>query len=252
MMTLPRLFLISSMALTTLVGCDASDEPSQDDYDDVAVAVSSLVTDDGISEVTAMEEAVTAADGEAPPECTEIDSGTYSAEIQGVLSYSYEVTCTDATGTSEDACSDDTDSASVSVTWMGRLSSSRYETSVERVGAWQLTGLQSNDVQISGQASFTVESDFTAMYRPVQRSYDLNVNADYENLVYDRAADDLSGSVLYTIDARRVASRQRSDAEANYTMDAVLTFDGTNQAQLTLDGDYNYRLDLSSGEVVAE
>jgi hypothetical protein len=244
-------FRIASLLISAsvLAGCLPSDEPTNDEYDDVAVAMSSVLVNDDGGDVTALKE-VSLIVQSTPPEGLDADGDVY---VGGTASfdYSYTVRCQDTAGSTQDACDDNTDRAEAAVTWSGTLASTRYDTEVERTGAWVLADIQSDVVTFNGDSSFTLDSEFTALYRDLTRAYALDYAAEYD-VRYLRDADALEGTVTFDVHADRHAQRRSTTIEASYDMEATLTFHGDHTATLVLDGVRSYRLDTDTGELTAE
>ena len=241
-----HLALVGLLCATT-AGCDADDTPTQQDYDDVATAMSSALVTEDQGDVASMDDVLLIAEGDTPSGMDQ-DDGTY---VGGTASfeYRYRVECTDASGTALQVCDETTDEAAVDVEWSGTLSTTRYDTRVERTGSWSLSNIQSDLVTFAGTSSFELASSFTALSRDVRRTYELSYAASYDELVYDRTSAALTGTVRYDVDAQRMADRGDSNVDASFSMDATLTFHGDHTATLVLDGEYSYRIDIDTGEL---
>jgi hypothetical protein len=163
------------------------------------------------------------------------------------LDYKYTASCSNAEGTKLDKCDKTTDSAKVAVKWSGDLALPNLTAAVKREGAWTLEGLQSDEVTFDGDGSFELDAELASLFRNITRSYQLNYEAEYADVVLDRTAHKIkSGRVTYSIDAERTAKGPRRESEAQFTMDGVLEFTGDGSATLTLDRNYKYQIDLTT------
>src|SRR5687767_2799807 len=115
--------------IPTFAGCSAG--PSDEDYDDVASSIGALTA----SDAPAMDDSMTAAEGQEISGLTSEGSGTWSGERLG-LSYRYELTCMDAGGEVMALCGDATDTAHLVVEWSGELDLPRLYASADRAGDW--------------------------------------------------------------------------------------------------------------------
>lgn len=243
-------FLVAAtMTLSSVftLGC-RKDTVDDETYDDVAVAVGSLVANDSGGEVGSMNESVALSGGQ------EISAFVAAAKRQVVragLSYEYDLTCFDAAGTEQAACdAATTDSADVSVTWSGSLDLPRYDSSINRTGQWSLSGLLGDITSLNGTGTFAIDSSFEAMYRPVTRTLSLDYQAEYDEVQIDRANERIvGGTIHYSIEGQRDVQRGERTREGSFSIDAVVTFDGTGVATVTLDGSRTYTVNLGTGAV---
>lgn len=67
----------------------------------------------------------------------------------------------------------------------------------------------------------------------------------------DRSVDPcpLSGTATFTVDAVRYRTNARVDVDASLSGTVVVTFNGTADPEVTVDGTYHYRLNLLTGIV---
>ena len=59
----------------------------------------------------------------------------------------------------------------------------------------------------------------------------------------------LSGTVTYTVSADRLRSNDRADVEAHFDATVVVTFNGTNQPEIVVNGVWRYRWNMVTGAV---
>jgi hypothetical protein len=179
-------------------------------------------------------------------------SGAYQGTYLG-LQYEYSITCKDVGGTVQPACDDATDSANLIVDWHGNLDLPRYDATVDRTGNWTLSGIQSDLVKFDGHGTFDIDTEFTALFSNRKRTFKLDYDAQYDNVTWDRNLDTLvDGTIHYDVQAQRTRERKGKDVEASFDMMVVVTFDGSGNASIVIDGDHSYQVNLSSGEVAKQ
>lgn len=221
-------------------GCSDTDEPTEDDYDNVAQALGSVAaTDDGGGEVGSMIDVSAIVTGTDRIGIEVKASGSFSGTRAG-LTYDYDVTCADSAGKALNPCSSETDSAKVNVKWSGELATPVISGAVSRAGMIEISDIQSGTVTINGAGNLTVDAHFDALLRDASADYHLSYEANYDDLRVQRApAKVLSGSITYALDVQREAKNRARESSAHFEIDAELVFqDGS--AKLTLDGDHSY------------
>jgi hypothetical protein len=234
------------VTLTAATGCkgDASDE----DYDDIATALGALVANDSGGEIGSMHDGEALASGETG-DLSSMGSGSFEGARLG-LSYHYEITCKDEGDNVLDPCDTTTETAQLVVEWHGELDLPRYDASITRTGDFALSGLQSDTAEFNGHGTFDVETEFTALFRDVQRSFLLDYDGDYAGVKWDRATKrPLAGTITYDVHAQRITSRGNRETEVELDVLAVIEFSENGTASLTLDSERRYSLDLDSGQV---
>lgn len=233
-------------ALTGLFGC----APDDSDYDDVAAAVGALVSNEDGGEVGSMEDCGRIATGEVPEGLTRDGSGSYSG-LRGGLTYEYGVTCADASGAVLEVCDGTTDSARYAVSWAGEidLPGLGYWASIARTGDWTLSGIQSGESHLDGFGTFDVETEFHALYRPVSRHFLLDYDAAYDDVRIGPAGFVRGGEITYQVHAEGEREGRYGSSELDLDVEVVVTFDGTGGAEIVLDGDRTYDLDLETGTI---
>ena len=231
-----------------LVACNS---PTDKDYDDVAVATAALIAEDG-GEVEGMEDAVDIATGTPPILFTRGASGTWTGP-RGSFDYSYEFTCRDAAGEVQEICDQTTDSASLDLAWNGELDTVRRYANIDRSGQWAVGALTSSVATFGGSGQLSVDSEFEALNRPVMRSFSLDYDAEYNDILFDRTLRrPVNGSITYSVQAARTESRRFREVDASFDVEVVVTFSPDGTATMVLDGDRLYQVTLSNGEVVAQ
>lgn len=248
--TFVRPFLATSVLALAVTGCaQKSDQPTQQDYNDVASSVGALVGGGG-GELTSIEDSVATATGEIPFGFSSNGSGQLEG-TRGGLSFLYEVACTDADGVTMAACDATTDTASLVVEWSGNYDGDFWQFDISRTGEWSVSGLQSDVAVFSGEGTFDVSSASQSLDGQRTRSFELSYAGSYD-IRWDIAEQRvIEGSIAYDVHAERHAEGPNAEADAVFDIDAEITFDGTGTARLVLDGSHSYDLDLATGTVAS-
>jgi hypothetical protein len=244
--------LSASLIFTLTAGaCAQQSQLSNEDYDDIAMGVGTLVaTPGGGGEAGAMGDATTVA-SEGSAELVE-GSGAIEIVVRAGLSYEYRADCFDAAGAEQESCGEATDSADVSVSWSGELDTLHYDASVMRVGEWSITGLQSATATLNGSGSFEVNSEFQAIYRDVTRSLHLSYDAEYDGVQIDtETRQAVGGSIHYAVEGERFVQQGSTEKDIEFSVDAEVTFQADGSATLVLDGSHSYTIDTATGVVVS-
>lgn len=248
--TIVRPFLATSVLALAVTGCgQKSDEPTQQDYNDVASSVGAMVAGGG-GELTSIKDSVATATGEIPFGFTSNGSGQIEGE-RGGLRFLYEVECTDADGVTMAACDTTTDSASLLVEWSGNYDGDFWQFEIARTGEWSVTGLQGDVAVFSGDGTFDVSSAAQSLDGQRSRSFALSFAGSYDiswDMVEQRV---IEGSIAYDVHAERHADGPNAEADAVFDIEAEITFDGTGTARLVLDGSKTYDLNLTTGTVAS-
>jgi hypothetical protein len=253
-MTMKTNSLLSASLISlslTAGACAQQSELSQEDYDDIAMGVGALVaTPGGGGEAGAMGDAVDVASTGAAG--TVEGSGAIEVVLHAGLSYEYRVDCFDAAGVELAACDETTDSANVAVSWSGELDTLHYDATIERLGEWSITGLQSATATLTGSGSFEVDSEFRAMYRDITRSLHLSYDAEYDSVQIDTATRQaVGGSIRYAVQGERFVQRGSDEKDIEFSVQAEVTFAADGSATLTLDGSHSYSIDVETGLVLS-
>lgn len=243
--------LTTSFAVFGVAAC--GDQPTAEDYDDIATSVGAVLADDSGSEVEAAADAVDAAQGALPSGMTR-QAGGHLVGRRGDLEYDYAITCEDAAGQTRAQCEAGvTDRARIEIAWVGQVQTARRTATLERAGDWALTGLTSEVATLDGTGRFDVSSEFAALRRPVTRTFTFDYDATYTGVrirMQDRLP--IGGAALYRIHAERTASRRFSDVERVFDVTADVQFGADGHATVVLDGLRTYDVDLATGAVTAE
>ena len=241
---------VALFSMLPLAGCVAEDSLSNDDYDDIAVAVGTQLANDSGGEVGSIDDALSLAQTGSTSLTAAEGSGAHEVYVRAGLSYEYLVDCFDVDGNVLAACDDATNRAEVSVDWTGELDLPRYDATIVRSGEWVLDGIQGETAVLNGSGSFDLDTNFSAMYRDVERSMRLVYNAQYSDVQIDTATRrPVGGTVNYAIDGERFARRGVRTVEANFSVDAQVSFAADGTATLVLDGERTYVVDTGSGDI---
>jgi hypothetical protein len=239
-------FLVAGLGIVTAGGCGQT--ASNEDYDDVAANTAALIAADDAAE----DGAIDATDGGDVDGLTRDGTGTWSGDRLG-LEWRYELSCLDADGAVLDPCTREADTAHLTVDWSGTIDLLRYHASASRSGDWTLSNLQGDVAQLDGTGSFDMDSEFQALRRDVTRTMHLEYDAVWNAVQLSRAERRaIGGSATFQVHGERTRDGARRDVEAEFDVEAVVTFQADGSAQLELDGSRTYRIDVATGEVTAE
>jgi hypothetical protein len=238
-------FLAASLAaaasLSGVACSSANTTPTSSEYDDVAQSTAALVTTSGGGgELGSMSDSASLALGVTPLDVTVNASGTFDGSHAG-LSYNFALSCTSANGTALAHCGPTTNDADASVSWSGVLILPDITANVLRTGSWTVTGVQTGTATFNGTGSFTVTSTFASAFRNESASTSLSYAATYSGITYAMPLHQATaGSAHYTIHSARAGSSTSGSSDADFTIDAVLTFAPGGTATLVLDGSHTY------------
>lgn len=217
-----------AIVLVALAGCATDDRATDEDYADTAMSLGSTCAHHG-GEASAMADAITIATGGVPTGFTRDADGAIRGRYFG-LEYHYSVVCRDAAGVRLDACDARTDAADVDAAWSGTLDLPELAMSLQRSGHWALAGIQGGVTRIGGDGHLAYDTT----------SFRFGYDASYDTLV--AAGRPVGGWTHYAVSA--------SKADRTFTIDADVMFHGTT-AELVLDGDHRYVIDLATGDISA-
>jgi hypothetical protein len=255
MKSMSWLTLGATLALFT-AACSSDDDdhtPTTEEYDDTAQAIATAAapSNNGSSsggDVASMSATVDLSLGITPPNISLMGNGHYHGTFLG-LDYDYSLTCKTAGATAP--CGATTDEASADVTWSGNLSSSVVSADVDRTGSWTVTGLQSDTASFSGDSSFSFDMTINSIFRPgAQATYNFDATASYDAVLIDTADSSvIGGSAAFSVTAHHMTTGTNNDVDATFDVDAALTFHDDDTADLVLDGNVHYSIDLNTGVV---
>jgi hypothetical protein len=243
-----RFIAIASIAVASaLAGCSSSSNaPTAADYDDVAQSTAALMAPQGGGgEIGSISASASLAAGITPSNLTLGASGSFDGQSAGV-SYSFTLACTDAHSAALPHCGPTTNDAHATVDWSGTLSLTGLTATVQRHGAWDLTGVSTGTATFDGSGSFSFDAQFMSVFRNEQATASLSYDATYASITYDEAAHAITGGkVHYTVSASAMSSSTHGSSSGSFAMDAVLTFGPNGTATLVLDGSHTYLIAAS-------
>ena len=245
--------LVFTSASLLLAACSDSDSRplTSEEYEEIAQSIGGAVASGGGGggELGAVSDSLSISRGDIPLGFRVSGSGRIEGD-HGNLEFSYDVTCHDAAGDEQPACDETTDRADVSAAWSGQLELPRFRIETVRDGVWSFSGLQSDTAVFAGTSHFRVGVDVEPLFGPELRTYDLSYSADYENIEVDVSARRITGGrAVLAVVGEITASGNGRDEELTFDVDAVIDFDGDSTATLVIDGDHQFRLDLTTGRV---
>jgi len=222
---------------------------SDQDYEDVATAVGAIVVDpDKGGDVASLNISIDISIGVPPPGAILGGKGHYDMGIGGV-SYAWDVNCLDAGGMAT-YCGPLTDSAEVTNSQSGKIDTLRYDATVEHSTSWKLSKILSGKPVIDGKGNATMSSSFTTLLGRRSTNFEFTYDALYEQIILDPNSNmPIQGKITYSVNATRNASTPYAEKGSTYSVDAEVSFDGTQTASLQIDGKASFKLDLSTGEV---
>jgi hypothetical protein len=249
-----RFAFVSFVTIASLAAaCSSSGDhqPTAQEYDDVAQQVGRTTsTGGGGGEVGSLHDAVAISLGTVPLGLSLSLDGHIDGSRLGV-DYDYQVTCKDASGTPLATCSAATDRADVAVAWSGTLVLPDLTASVDRHGAWTLTGLQTDRVTLDGDGRFSFDSDVKSIFRAAESTYHLAYDASYDAVVVDKTSGNpIAGTIHYAIAAAHTETAEGTTTTSSFDVDAEVTFTGDGKASLVIDGSERYTIDLATGLVI--
>jgi len=138
----------------------------------------------------------------------------------------------------------------------GAVSGPRYQATVGRTGTLNVNGLAAavDTLTFDGVATDTTDARYTSL--DGTRTADVHVLATRVlaavKALKDRNANPwpLSGTATWNVAVDKYANGPQGGIEVHYTAVVAVTFNGTQFADVAVNGRYHYRLDLQTGDVV--
>ena len=137
----------------------------------------------------------------------------------------------------------------------GGIVTPQFEAALGHAGLTDVTGVGplADTLRFDGAADDTVQASFTALDGQRGRHFYWRAHLvhDAVRLLKDREVNPwpLSGTATWAVHAERLRSGDRADVEAAYDALVVVTFNGTQYPEVTVDGAFRYRMNLNSGQV---
>ncbi len=249
-----RLLRFASLVGLVLPGCGGSSSTSTDatrtEYDEVARSVASTTaTAGGGGDTGAIRDAVSISAGTTPLGFSAGASGHLTGAV-GSLSFDFDVTCKDASGSTQPVCiAGTTNSAAVDVSWAGSLAVGDFSAMVDHSSSWTLSGLTTDTATLNGTGRFTYDSQFTGA---IASTYHFDFEATYDAVAIATSTQaTIGGSISYDITARHTLTTNGNTSERDLDIAATLSFHADATASLLLDGSHEYTIDLTTGAAVA-
>lgn len=225
------------MILGVACGPDAATEQ---DYDDLAVALSGLTAGDGGDMEAVLDAADLALGGQSLQEQGE---GQFEWE-RGSATYTYIVECFDRRDAPLPDCDVRTRRATAAVEISAERDTDRRQAGFERQGDWRLQ--VANDlsrVTVDGSVSTSMETTVEALNREAMRSFRLVAEGSYQSLEVDVGSRELvGGRIEINVTAERMRSNRFQEIEASFDVDVVIEFAPGVPPTLILDGDRRYQV----------
>ncbi len=248
-----HLWLHCSALALLVAGCSGSGgstAATSDEYDDVAQALSSVVsTGDHDGEAGSFYDATQISVG-TPPLGLAVNASGHLEGKHAALAYDYSATCRDAAGRTLSKCDLSTDAATVMVSWSGELASPNLSATITHQGALQLHNIQSGTASISGDGGFDFDTHFQSVWRHIERDYHLGYTVSYDAVRVRRVPLLIvGGAIHYAVTADHITAAGSGQSAGSFRMEADIAFAVDGSAALTLDGTHHYRIDMASGLV---
>lgn len=215
-----------------IAGCgDPIPEPIE--YDDVARMVgATIATPDGGATMGTMNDSILLAHGVMPAGFTDENGRIFGDH--GALEHQYMmVVCRDRENRVIKPCNQMTDTATLIASWSGTIDRPGLDLNSSRQGMWVLGNLQTWMPTITGSSNLQTEGAIDG------RVYQLTAT-ESATMLAPRYM--MGGSIHFDVVVTRAA------IETSISADVV--FDNlVHSAALTLDGEYPYRVDLTTGDI---
>ncbi len=137
----------------------------------------------------------------------------------------------------------------------GAIATQRFTATVGRSGWLDVRGVSAlaETLAVDGASYDTCQSSFRSLDGLRTRYFYMVASCSLAALRWLKppanAPWPLSGTATWTIRADRLRSNNRADIEAHFEAVVVVTFNGTQYADLEVTGGWRYRLDLKTGAV---
>lgn len=137
----------------------------------------------------------------------------------------------------------------------GAILTPRFAASVGRAGVIDVRGVSTlQETLVVNAASYdTCQSSFTSLDGMRTRYFYLVAECALADVRWRKPPASApwpeSGTATWTLHADRLRSNNRADVEAHLDVVVVVTFNGTQSADVDVAGSWRYRLDLKTGQV---
>lgn len=173
----------------------------------------------------------------------------------GAITYTVTRTFYDADGNPLSGYGPSATKLRITATANGSISTAQWDASVGRAGILDVTGIESAEdtLQFDGAGNDTVQCHFLSYDGTRERYFYALGGRSLEavRLLKDRNANPypLSGKARWAWAVDRLRSNNREDVEVHLTALVVVTFNGTANPEITVDGTYHYHVNLDTGAV---
>lgn len=137
----------------------------------------------------------------------------------------------------------------------GSVQTLRYQASIGHEGVLDVTGIEAaaDTLGFDGASADTAQAQFTSLDMTRSRYFRWISALTLANIraLKDRATNPwpLTGTATFVVDAVRYRTNAYVDVEESLSGTVVVTFNGTSQPEVTVNGTYHYHLDLVTGIV---
>jgi hypothetical protein len=135
----------------------------------------------------------------------------------------------------------------------GAIETLRDTATVAHHAVLQLTGIQPADTAVTfqGTALDTLRNTFRSYDGTRTRYFLWKSGLTGTNIVWGKGHPwPWSGTLTYVVRADRMRSNEGVDVEAHLSATVVVTFNGTSQPDVVVDGTWHYKWNMDTGEVV--
>jgi hypothetical protein len=143
----------------------------------------------------------------------------------------------------------------ITATANGSISTSLWDASIGRAGILDVTGIESSSdtLEFNGAGNDTVQCHFQSYDGTHERWFYALGGRSLEMVraLKDQSANPypLSGKARWAWAVDRLRSNDRGDVEVHLTALVVVTFNGTANPEIVVDGTYHYHVNLNTGAI---
>jgi len=190
--------------------------------------------------------------GEPAPYASATSETTFSV---GSVEYTVSRTFYDADGNTLSGYGPEATHLRITCRAQGSVSAPQREASIARFGVHDVTGIEAgrDTLQFDGAGNDTIQCHFTSFDGMRERYfYALGARSlDAVRLLKDRDVNPypLSGKARWAWEADRLRSNERTDVETHFSALVEVTFNGTANPEIVVNGSYHYHVNLDTGAV---
>lgn len=240
-----RSLLLFTAAPVALIAC-GGETPTTAEYDMAAREIATLAGQDDGGEHALMVRAIGIARRGMPADL-HVDIDGNLAGRSGSLEMHVDVTCASRSGEPVDGCGRGTDAATYQLELAGELALLRSSARIERTARWDLTDLSGPVTRIGGESTLFLEH--TTAVDDEERWNIIDASLDYDG-VEVRHVDQalMAGEISYQL---ALARKTAEGVMRSLSVSAELVVTDDDRGVLTLDGEYDYDVQLRSGRMTA-